>query len=109
MWPKCGHVQCSDLKGEDLDSDVFAEQLSLPHAAKAPPGFRFQQLQRLVTQDWGGGQGARLLKRRKGERRQENTKTETLVRAIRPCPHGQVLKQTNHEWAWPKGGSRLTC
>lgn len=31
-----------DLDGEDFHSDIFAEQLGLPHAAEAPPGFDLQ-------------------------------------------------------------------
>lgn len=37
------------LEREDLHSDVFAHQLGLPNAAKAPPSFDFQQLQWFKT------------------------------------------------------------
>lgn len=50
------------LYGEDLDGDVIVEQLSLPHTAKAPPGFHLNQLQRFMSQNrrWWGG--SRILK-----------------------------------------------
>lgn len=49
------------LDREDLDGDVLSEQLGLPDAAKAPPSFDLQQLQRLLAQDGGGGQRAGVL------------------------------------------------
>lgn len=46
-------MEQTHLDGEDLDSYLFTEQLSLPHTAKAPPSFDLQQLHRPVTQDGG--------------------------------------------------------
>lgn len=43
------------LDGEDLHGHVVAQQLRLPHAAEAPPGFHLDQLQRLLAQDGGRG------------------------------------------------------
>lgn len=43
------------LDGEDLHCHVLAQQLRLPHAAKAPSGFHLDQLQGLMSQDGGGG------------------------------------------------------
>lgn len=86
----------TDLGREDLDGDVFTEQLSLPHAAKAPPGFQLQQLQRILSQDGGGGQGAGLLGETGGDQRQRiQENKEHLVRAVGPHPHGHVyIKNT---------------
>lgn len=49
------------LDGKDLDGHVFVQNLCLPDAAKAPPGFHLQQLQRLETQQGGGRGRPRIL------------------------------------------------
>lgn len=50
-----GRGPFSYLDGEDLHGHVVVQQLRLPHAAEAPPGFHLDQLQGFVSQDGGRG------------------------------------------------------
>lgn len=50
------------LNGEDLHGHVLAQQLRLPHAAKAPPSFHLDELQGLMSQDGGRGRWSGILR-----------------------------------------------
>lgn len=54
------------LDGEDLHGHILAQELRLPHAAKAPPGLYLNELQGLVSQNGGRRGRSRVLRKGKG-------------------------------------------